>query len=222
MTARLAAVALLFVVVRTVLAGKPHYELSGRVVKIADGDTLTILDSDKTEHRIRLAGIDAPEKGQPFGTKSRQALADKVFGQTVRIDVDDIGITARSGASISASGLSISKWWRKASHGITSNTTRRVSSRLRKPAPARANADCGRIRIRHCLGNGERSDGRSWNPKNVRILPPISARSVRTRSLRPDSAKTYGNPVQGTACRKTCEFPLPEAASLIGGFSRRS
>jgi hypothetical protein len=52
MTARLAAVALLFVVVRTVLAGKPHYELSGRVVKIADGDTLTILDSDKTEHRI--------------------------------------------------------------------------------------------------------------------------------------------------------------------------
>jgi len=36
------------------------------------------------------AGIDAPEKGQPFGTKARESLAGKVFGQTVRVEVNDI------------------------------------------------------------------------------------------------------------------------------------
>ena len=41
--------------------------LAGRVVAIQDGDTLTVLDSSKAQHRIRLKGIDAPESGQPFG-----------------------------------------------------------------------------------------------------------------------------------------------------------
>jgi len=40
--------------------------LVGRVVGIADGDTLTLLDATNTQHKIRLAGIDSPEKGQPF------------------------------------------------------------------------------------------------------------------------------------------------------------
>jgi Staphylococcal nuclease homologue len=69
----------------TALAAKPHYEISGKVVKIADGDRLTILDADKT----RLAGIDAPENGQPFGTRARENLAGKVFGEAVRIEVID-------------------------------------------------------------------------------------------------------------------------------------
>lgn len=41
--------------------------LEGIVVKVADGDTITVLDSNKDQHRVRIAGIDAPEKGQPFG-----------------------------------------------------------------------------------------------------------------------------------------------------------
>jgi len=61
--------------------------------------------------------------------------------------------------------------------------------------------------------------GRKIGSTNVRILPPISARFVRSRSLRPHSAKTYENPAHGTACRKTVEFPVPVTAALIGGFN---
>jgi hypothetical protein len=52
--------------------------------------------------------------------------------------------------------------------------------------------------------------------KNVRILPPIAGRFVRSRSLRPDSVKTYENPAREPACRKTNDFPASVAAALIG------
>lgn len=41
--------------------------LTGLVIGVADGDTITVLDDARTQHKVRLAGIDAPEKGQPFG-----------------------------------------------------------------------------------------------------------------------------------------------------------
>lgn len=59
--------------------------ISGRVVSIADGDTLTVLDASNTQHKIRLAGIDAPEKKQPFGNASRQHLAQQVFSKAVLV-----------------------------------------------------------------------------------------------------------------------------------------
>jgi endonuclease YncB( thermonuclease family) len=60
--------------------------LIGRVVAVADGDTITILDASNTQYKIRLAGIDAPEKGQPYGRVSRQRLADTVFTKTVQVE----------------------------------------------------------------------------------------------------------------------------------------
>lgn len=59
--------------------------LAGRVVGVADGDTITVLDATKTQHRVRLNGIDAPETGQPFSTVSKQHLSDLVFGQAVTV-----------------------------------------------------------------------------------------------------------------------------------------
>jgi len=58
--------------------------LQGKVVSVADGDTLTLLDVNKTQHKIRLQGIDAPEKAQAFGEKSKQSLYDMVHGKTVQ------------------------------------------------------------------------------------------------------------------------------------------
>ncbi len=62
----------------------------GKVIKVTDGDSINIMYEGKTL-RIRLAEIDAPERGQPFGKKSKEALADYVAGkevQVVEIDVD--------------------------------------------------------------------------------------------------------------------------------------
>ena len=56
------------------------------MVKIADGDTLTILDKSNRQHKVRLICIDVPERKQPFGTVSRQNLAHMVFGKTVAVE----------------------------------------------------------------------------------------------------------------------------------------
>jgi endonuclease YncB( thermonuclease family) len=60
--------------------------LSGKVVGVSDGDTITVLDATNSQRKIRLAGIDAPEKSQPFGQKSKEHLSDSVFGKQVEVE----------------------------------------------------------------------------------------------------------------------------------------
>ena len=63
-------------------AGDP-WIVTGRVVGISDGDTITVLDDAQTQHKIRFAGIDAPEKGQAFGERSKQSLSTRRFTEQV-------------------------------------------------------------------------------------------------------------------------------------------
>ncbi len=58
----------------------------GRVIKVSDGDTITILDSLKKQHKVRLIGIDAPEKRQAFGKVSKTHLSTLIFGKNVRVE----------------------------------------------------------------------------------------------------------------------------------------
>jgi endonuclease YncB( thermonuclease family) len=70
--------------------------LSGRVVGITDGDTITVLDASNQQHKIRLSGIDAPEKankkvpldvgGQPFAEQSKQHLSSLIFNKQVSVE----------------------------------------------------------------------------------------------------------------------------------------
>jgi endonuclease YncB( thermonuclease family) len=60
--------------------------LQGRVVGIADGDTVTVLDDSNAQFKIRLMGIDAPEKSQAFGNKSKVSLSDLVFNKQVTVE----------------------------------------------------------------------------------------------------------------------------------------
>lgn len=59
------------------------HEVDGRVVGVQDGDTVTILDATNVQRRVRIAGIDAPEKSQAFGEASRESLARLVHGRHV-------------------------------------------------------------------------------------------------------------------------------------------
>ena len=64
-------------------------EILGRVVAVSDGDSITVLASDNRQVKVRLAGIDAPERSQSFGQSSRRNLSDLVFGKEVRVSVVD-------------------------------------------------------------------------------------------------------------------------------------
>ncbi|MCW5631867.1 MAG: thermonuclease family protein [Rubrivivax sp.] len=78
---------LLFVALAVLLASctsaPAETGMAGRVVAVKDGDTLELLTADKRLVTIRLAEIDAPEKGQPYGQRAKQALSDLCFGKEV-------------------------------------------------------------------------------------------------------------------------------------------
>lgn len=66
-------------------------DLEGKIVGVSDGDTATMLveaPNGKLNIKIRLAQIDAPEKAQPWGQKSKQALSDLIYGKTIRAEVE--------------------------------------------------------------------------------------------------------------------------------------
>jgi len=65
-------------------------DVTGKVVGITDGDTVTVLDRSRTQYKVRLAGIDAPEKKQPFGQKSKEALSDCAYDKTATIVGDKL------------------------------------------------------------------------------------------------------------------------------------
>ncbi len=62
--------------------------LTGRTVRVTDGDTIVILSEGNIQHKIRLQGIDAPERGQSYGTKSKEHLSESVAGRFVVVEYD--------------------------------------------------------------------------------------------------------------------------------------
>lgn len=71
--------------------------LSGKVVSIADGDTLTVLVG-KVQHKIRVSDIDCPERRQPFGTKARQFTGKLAFGEVVTVRAKDHQLPVQDGS----------------------------------------------------------------------------------------------------------------------------
>lgn len=79
--------------------------IQGKVVGVTDGDTITVLDQSKTQHKIRLSGIDAPEKGMPFGQKSKDHLSDLVAGKEVSVEATKVDRYGRSVGKVLVEGL---------------------------------------------------------------------------------------------------------------------
>lgn len=80
-----------------------------RVVGVTDGDSLTVLDELNQQHRVRLAEIDAPERGQPWGDRSRQALSALVFGKSVSVQQTDTDRYGRVVARVFADGREVNR-----------------------------------------------------------------------------------------------------------------
>ncbi|HYH68856.1 MAG TPA: thermonuclease family protein [Urbifossiella sp.] len=110
----------LLLIASPLLAADP---ITGRVVGIADGDTLTVLDTAKTRHKVRLHGIDAPEKAQAFGTKAKEALAALVFQKDVTVTVVDedrygrqVGKVMQGGTDVNTALVRAGYAWRYATY----------------------------------------------------------------------------------------------------------
>lgn len=78
--------------------------LESRIIGITDGDIVTILDGSNSPQIIRLAGIDAPEKKQRFGMRSKESLSDMVFGRTVTVQTSKIDRYGRTIGKILVNG----------------------------------------------------------------------------------------------------------------------
>jgi micrococcal nuclease len=98
-----------------VAQGTGQYALTGKVVQVSDGDTINLL-VDKTQHRIRLASIDAPETshgsdrpGQPFGEASRKNLADYVAGKTLTLTCYEKDHYGRDVCDVPANGTTANR-----------------------------------------------------------------------------------------------------------------
>jgi len=79
--------------------------LHGRVVSIADGDTITVLDAQHVQHKIRLQGIDAPESRQSFGQPSKRNLSTLVAGRDVTVEYFKFDRYGRAVGKITVGGV---------------------------------------------------------------------------------------------------------------------
>lgn len=97
----------------------PDFNLTGRVVRIADGDTVSILDATNTQHKVRLYGIDTPERDQPFGKAARKALMQLVDEKSVDVVVVTTDNYGREVGTLYQHGVNINvamvaggyAWW---------------------------------------------------------------------------------------------------------------
>jgi endonuclease YncB( thermonuclease family) len=94
-------------------------DFDGRVVGIQDGDTVTVLDAARQQHRIRIAGIDAPEKSQAFGTSAKENLARLAFGKQADVRCNKRDRYGREVCSVHVGALDVGleqvrggyAWW---------------------------------------------------------------------------------------------------------------
>jgi len=84
-------------------------EMTGRVVGVHDGDTLTVLTADKRQARIRLADIDAPELGQPFGQAAKRALSDLCFNRPAHVQTRTVDQYGRTVGVVTCAGHDASR-----------------------------------------------------------------------------------------------------------------
>jgi hypothetical protein len=150
---RISLVALLLMMAHAAAA----VEIIGRVVGITDGDTLTVLSDLRQQTKVRLAEIDTPESGQPYGSRARQALSDLAFGKSVRVVEQGTDRYGRTVGRVYAGSVDVNaEMSARARPGSTGNTATTSHSCAWSRRRGRHAAACGRYPRRNArrLGNG--------------------------------------------------------------------
>ena len=86
----------------------PEITVAHQVIGIADGDTMTVL-VDQRPVKIRLANIDAPERRQPFGTRSRQSLSELCWQKDATYETQDVDRYGRTVAVVYCNGVNVNR-----------------------------------------------------------------------------------------------------------------
>jgi endonuclease YncB( thermonuclease family) len=132
-------------------------EIIGKVVAVQDGDTLTVLVGRK-QVRVRLSDIDAPERKQPFGTRSRQSLSEICGGKAAQVDDRGkdrygrtLGAVRCAGVDANAEQVRGAAW-----RGYMCDTRRRIRRCTRCNRKRRIlGGDCGRTQGQCRRGSGD-------------------------------------------------------------------
>jgi endonuclease YncB( thermonuclease family) len=103
-----ALVVTLLVPARASQASVPNASFDGQVIRVTDGDSITVRAGEENI-KVRLAQIDAPETGQPWGTRSRQELADMIAGRTITVTSTGQDRYGRTIAQIEADGVDVNR-----------------------------------------------------------------------------------------------------------------
>ena len=142
------------------LAFAAHAEtLTGYVTEITDGDTIVVLDAGHRQHRIRLAGIDAPERHQAFGSRSTESIARLTFNKNVTVvwKKEDrgrlIGKVTVNGVDVSLEQVKAGMaWWYRKYAKEQSPTDRRLYEQAEQQAQAQRIRPVGRHESNSTLG----------------------------------------------------------------------
>jgi micrococcal nuclease len=84
-------------------------QINGRVVSVSDGDTFTLLTNDNEQIRIRLYGIDCPEKDQDFGQVAKKFLSDLVYNKNVNVTKTDVDRYGRTIGKVFIDSVNVNK-----------------------------------------------------------------------------------------------------------------
>jgi len=145
--------------------------LEGRVVRVFDGDTLEVLVG-RGPVRVRVAGIDTPERGQPWAERSRRALARRVLRKPVRINEVDVDRYGRTVGEVYADGVCVGCELVREGHAWVYRRFSQDPVLLRLEAEAR-----------------EQRRG-LWSLPEAQRVPPWQWREQRRPAPRPESAGT--------------------------------
>ncbi|MFM7320492.1 MAG: thermonuclease family protein [Armatimonadota bacterium] len=138
---RFSRVAALLASAVVLVAGARAEVVSGKVVSVADGDTITVLAPGNRQVKVRLDGIDAPESRQDYGQRAKQAASDLVFGKQVSVDIRTRDRYGRSVGVVRVGGTDVNTalveggwawWYRQYAPGNTVLSRAESSARAAK------------------------------------------------------------------------------------------